>query len=92
MNRYKYKWEAFDVASADGTALTMFRIVGKNGYEWFKPTRPNFPVLIMHDAFTDGTSWFEIDQLDFDNSKNAPLPTALFDAGFDVFIGNPRGT
>ena len=92
MNDYKYKWEAFDVKSSDGYDLTMFRIVGKNGYEWYKPSRPEHPVLIMNGFMADGTSWFEIGGLDFGNSKNAPLPTALFDAGFDVFIGNPRGS
>ena len=92
MNRYKYKWEAFDVKSSDGYDLTMFRILGKNGYDWYKPSRAEHPVLIMHGFMADGTSWFEIDGIEFGNSKNAPLPTALFDAGFDVFIGNPRSS
>ena len=61
MNRYKYKWEAFDVKSSDGYDLTMFRILGKNGYDWYKPSRAEHPVLIMHGFMADGTSWFEID-------------------------------
>ena len=92
MDRFKYKWEAFPVTTEDDYELTMFRIVGKNGYEWYKPSRPKYPVLVMHNAFTDGTSWFDIKSLEYGNSKNAPLPSALFDAGFDVFVGNPRGT
>ena len=91
MNRYGYSWEAVTVATAGGDS-TLFHITGKNGYEWFKPTRPEIPVLVMPAAFMDGTSWFEIDQVAFGLSKNTPLPAALYDAGFDVWIGNTRGT
>ena len=35
MDRFKYKWEAFPVTTEDDYELTMFRIVGKNGYEWY---------------------------------------------------------
>ena len=92
MNHYKYNWEAVEVTTEDGYLDTMFHITRKTGYEWFKPTRPEIPVLIMHGAFADGTSSLQIYKEEFGASENVPLPLALFDAGFDVWIGNARGT
>ena len=92
MNHYKYNWEAVEVTTEDGYVDTMFHITRKTGFEWFTPTRPEIPVLVMHGAFMNGTSWFQIYKDDFGSSDNIPLPIALFDAGFDVWIGNQRGT
>ena len=58
METYKYDWEAVEVTTSDGYVDTMFHIKSKTGSEWFKPTRPEIPVLVMHGWFMDGTSWF----------------------------------
>ena len=92
MNKYMYDWEAVEVTTEDGYILTMFHITGKTGYDWYKPTRPDIPVIVMHALIMDGTSWFDIYKDEFGNSENIPLPAALFDAGFDVWIPNHRGT
>ena len=86
---YGYEWEAFNATTEDGCILTIFHIIRKTGSD-FKPTRPEVPILIMHSSMMDGTSWFVL--RDAFGSDNIPLPIALWRAGYDVWIGNSRGT
>lgn len=43
----------------------------------------------MHGWGMDANSWFEIINWGI---EEAPTPAALYGAGFDVWIGNNRGT
>ncbi|BBN10008.1 lysosomal acid lipase/cholesteryl ester hydrolase [Marchantia polymorpha subsp. ruderalis] len=45
------------------------------------------PVLLMHQEFMSGESWFQ-----FTESTDRLLPFLLLDAGFDVWIGHERAT
>ena len=89
MNAYGYDWEAFEVTTEDGYVDTLFHITGKRGYEWYESTRPEHPVLVQHGAGMDATTWFAIMYMEI---EELPLPAALYDAGFDVWLGNNRGT
>ena len=80
---YGYTWEPVKVTTEDGFILTAFHITG-NGQEIYKPTMP--PVLIQHGDYSDGTSWFNAYGIDL------PMHLKLADAGYDVWIGNNRGT
>ena len=52
------------------------------------PSSPDkSPLLLVHGLNTDGLIWFERN----DPFKTA-LPMQLFDAGYDVYIANLRGT
>ena len=92
MNYYGYDWEAHEVTTEDGYNVKMFHITGKRGYEWYESTRPEIPVLIMHGATMDASTWFSLFMMPPPDNENAPLPAALFDNGFDVWIGSSRGT
>ena len=85
MEWYNYDWEPVKVTTEDGFILTAFHITG-NGKELFKPTMP--PVLIMHGDFGDGTDWFDA----YNGNDIQPMHLKLADAGYDVYIGNNRGT
>ena len=81
-NNYDYQWEPVKVTTEDGFILTAFHITG-NKTKLFEPTEP--PVMIMHGDFGDGTGWF-------DSYYGLPLHLELAEAGYDVWIGNNRGT
>ena len=84
---YGYTWEAHKAQTRDAYILTMFRITGKNGAESKDEERK--PVLLAHGLHMDSTSWFKSPGHAGDFT---PLPLALYDAGFDVWLSNSRGT
>ena len=83
MDQWGYTWEAIKVTTEDGFILTTFHILG-NSQGPFTPTMP--PVIIQHGDYDDGAGWIGSygDQL--------PMHLKLAEAGYDVFIGNQRGT
>ena len=81
-----YTWDAHTTTTDDGYILTMFRITDKDGSENSKPRRP---VLLAHGLYMDSTSWFKSAGQE---NEMRPLPLSLFDAGFDVWLSNARGT
>ena len=50
-------------------------------------TSPLGPILLHHGAFTDGISW-----MNGWSADRELLPIALKNLGYDVYIGNKRGT
>ena len=69
-------FEASAVVTEDGHILQMHRLPRKNPR--------GFPVLILH-GLLQASDYFLLD------SRNQSLPFVLWDAGFDVWLGNNRG-
>ena len=69
-------FEASAVVTEDGYILQMHRLPRKNSR--------GFPVLILH-GLLQASDYFLLD------SRNQSLPFILWDAGFDVWLGNNRG-
>ena len=82
-------WASYDCETEDGYELTMFRLTGlkkrkKVADQWSKGV-----VLLLHGFSKDAYTWF--DHRRGDVSKPF-LPTTLFERGYDVWLGNVRGT
>ncbi|KAK7393824.1 hypothetical protein VNO78_22388 [Psophocarpus tetragonolobus] len=75
-----YTCEEHLVETKDGYVLSLQRLPsGRSGNKASKP-----PVLIQHGLFCDATIWL--------NSPDESLGFILADNGYDVWIGNTRGT
>ena len=83
--RYGYTWEPVEVTTEDDHILTVFHITG-NDEKTFEPTMP--PVLVMHGDYGDSVDWFTSPN----ESGLPPMVLRLAEAGYDVWIGNNRGT
>jgi len=83
MDFYNYTWEAIKVTTEDGFILTTFHVTG-NQDGLFKPTMP--PVIIQHGDYDDGAGWLN------GYATGLPMHLQLAEAGYDVYIGNNRGT
>ena len=66
----------------------MARIVGDDTGSEGPNHRSQGPVLLLHGHTRDGLSWFE----GWSDGAERTLPAQLYDAGYDVFIANTRGT
>ena len=84
MKKQGYDWEQFNVTTDDGYILTTFHLLNKTGETFTKATKGT--VLVQHGAGMDGASFFEFDP------DNKSWITSLVDEGYDVWLGNNRGT
>ena len=67
----------------DGYMLTLLHL---HSLDASIPESTHGVILLQHGISMDGLSWFEVD-------KNVEsLPSLLVKAGFDVWLGNDRGT
>ncbi len=81
MKKAGYDWEVKKVTTEDSYILSTFHILGKSGQ-----TRPNSfkaTILTQHGSGMDGADFF-------DGKKSFLLK--LVDEGYDMWIGNNRGT
>ena len=83
MDKYGFSWEPVEVTTDDGHILTTFHVTG-NSQGPFSPSKP--PVLIMHGDESDGAEWLSM------YKEGLPMHLQLAEAGYDVWIGNNRGT
>ena len=84
MNKWGYDWEAHQVQTDDDYILTTFRVLGKTGEASQADSKGS--VLIQHGGYQDGADWLST----FETGK--PFHLQLVDYGYDVWIGNNRGS
>lgn len=77
-----YPCSEHTVQTKDGYLLTLQRVSSRKGD---LRTRPGRPVLLQHGLFMGGDCWFL-------NSEEQSLGFVLADHGFDLWVGNVRGT
>ena len=83
---YNATWEPFNVTTVDGYNLTLFHITG-NETGTFTPDKD--PVLIQHGNLQDAASWIAAYAYE---GTGKPMPLKLAEQGYDVWMGNNRGT
>ena len=83
MEKYGYDWEPMTVTTEDDYILTTFHITGKTGEA---VTATEGTVLVQHGLNEDAAEWVSAygDELHF--------ALKLVDSGFDIWMGNNRGT
>ena len=84
MTNYGFDYEAYEVQTDDEWLLTLFRVKGMAGVR--KPPSSKPPLLLMHGAFMDAASWVAMSR------GPDPMPLQLATQGYDVWMGNNRGT
>lgn len=85
MDMFEYDWEPHTVTTEDGHILTLFRLAGPIGNLPVHRTASQ-SVLIMPGMGMSADSWFVSPEF------GEPMPIQLYEAGYDVWLGNNRGT
>ena len=85
LEQFEFDWEPHTATTDDGYTVTMFRLQGPIGnvpvYREAKQA-----VLIMHGLGQSADSWF------LSPEYGEPMPISLYEEGYDVWLGNNRGT
>ena len=85
IGQFEYDWEPYTTTTDDGFILTMFRLAGPIGHYPVHRTASQ-SVLIMPGLGMSADSWFPSPEY------GEPMPIKLYEAGYDVWLGNNRGT
>jgi len=94
MDLYGYTWESFEVTTEDSYILTTFHITGKVDKP-YTPTKES--ILVQHGFLQDAASWIhsyatEPPLVDPSYEPGLPMALQLADLGYDIWLGNNRGT
>ena len=86
-NLWGYTYEAYNTYTDDGWYLTIFQITGRldGSQRQVNPNATN-PVLFQHGALEDAHLHLAVSMI------GKPWVLSLYDAGYEVFLGNNRGT
>ena len=86
--KYGYSWKPYEVETEDGWFLTVMRITAVDGVELSKSEEmaDKPPVFLQHGGLQSGFSWMG------EGILGPSLPGALAERGYDVWVGNSRGT
>lgn len=91
MEKHGYTWEAFDVTTDDDYYLTLFHITGTKDGGKFTPTKE--AILVQHGLGMDAASWInDHGNAPEDYKGGKPMQLQLADLGYDIWMGNNRGT
>ena len=82
-------WRSYDLTTADGYELTMFRLTGLRKRKTVPNQWIHAPILLLHGLTSDAYTWFDNSRGD---TNDVVLPAKLFKDGHDVWLGNIRGT
>jgi len=85
ISQFEYDWEPYTATTEDGYQLTMFRLMGPIGHYPVHRTAAQ-SVLIMPGLGMSADSWFPSPE------HGEPMPIQLYESGYDVWMGNNRGT
>ncbi|XP_052863647.1 lipase 1-like [Anopheles cruzii] len=85
--KYGYYVEIHEVQTEDGYLLDLYRIPGRRTASGQHPLRPyrNAPVFLMHSLLSSCADWVLM-------GPGRGLAYLLADRGYDVWMGNARGT
>ena len=88
-----YTFEPLQEKTDDGWTLTVFHITGylldplhSKAKARSEKTEGKFPVLSINGSFGDAETWFK------DAGLGKPMHLQLYDEGYDIWMGNNRGT
>lgn len=88
MDNWGFTWEAHNLTTEDGYILTMFHLTGKVDESEPRAASVYNPMLFKNCYFSDSADWFGNPE-DF---AIPPMPVRMFEDGFDIWLGDDRGT